>query len=576
MIKLFKNNTRRLIVCPARRWPLTSGRIIPGIAIIACLGAFCSSPSIAQSTRGIAWLPTCPDEGFSAEVFARTQCGIVTAPLDHLNPSKGDIQFEIRRVRAKNPTEREGAIFTNPGGPGIPGGFFVMGLAEVWGSYKTEAPGGDAFKRITERFDLIGISPRGTGSVEAMRFDCRSDELIEPQNDVTDDRSAENIRAIRRNAGIVARGCLAQKNVLHINSDQTARDMEFVCVALKEKKLNYFGVSYGTWLGAWYGSLFPRHVGRMVLDSNMDWTKTFQAAGIAQAPSREAIFNKFSVEHAAANPEIYGMGSNPAAIRKIFLDLQPRVRAAARFYFSPESLMAARAISFWLQHAPDLDKDTLLQMAQQHVFSSDATVNQTAKSIAGFQISSIFDSSPTIKPGPLNLNGATRYAVACNDTFAGGDAYWTAKENEYAQKYPFGGSDITERYCAQWRAKKPVKPPVEQLAKTDSLLLVQAEFDHFTPAAPAFHAFANVPNASMVYIEGVNAHGIFTYAAYPCVNQHVAAYLAYGAKPQRLTVCPKPDETPASLYTMHSDPERIEQIILRMKEISGDVAPYVK
>ncbi len=35
---------------------------------------------------------------------------------------------------------------------------------------------------------------------------------------------------------------------------------------LGEKKLNYLGVSYGTYLGAVYGTLFPGHVRRMVVD----------------------------------------------------------------------------------------------------------------------------------------------------------------------------------------------------------------------------------------------------------------------------------------------------------------------
>lgn len=50
----------------------------------------------------------------------------------------------------------------------------------------------------------------------------------------------------------------------------TARDMDRVRAALGESKINYLGMSYGTFLGAVYGQLFPNHLDRSVLDSAMD------------------------------------------------------------------------------------------------------------------------------------------------------------------------------------------------------------------------------------------------------------------------------------------------------------------
>ena len=39
---------------------------------------------------------------------------------------------------------------------------------------------------------------------------------------------------------------------------------------MDEPRLNYFGASYGTELGAIYAELFPQRVGRMVLDAALD------------------------------------------------------------------------------------------------------------------------------------------------------------------------------------------------------------------------------------------------------------------------------------------------------------------
>ena len=54
-----------------------------------------------------------------------------------------------------------------------------------------------------------------------------------------------------------------------------ARDLNLLRRALGQPKLNYLGISYGTFLGATYANLFPRRVGRLVLDGNVPpeaWT----------------------------------------------------------------------------------------------------------------------------------------------------------------------------------------------------------------------------------------------------------------------------------------------------------------
>jgi pimeloyl-ACP methyl ester carboxylesterase len=65
--------------------------------------------------------------------------------------------------------------------------------------------------------------------------------------------------------------CAAQNGTLpqHVSTADTARDLDLLRRALGQPKLDYIGLSYGTYLGATYANLFPRHVGRMVLDGNI-------------------------------------------------------------------------------------------------------------------------------------------------------------------------------------------------------------------------------------------------------------------------------------------------------------------
>jgi pimeloyl-ACP methyl ester carboxylesterase len=54
----------------------------------------------------------------------------------------------------------------------------------------------------------------------------------------------------------------------YLSTADTARDLNLLRQALGQARLDYLGVSYGTFLGTTYANLFPRRVGRMVLDGN--------------------------------------------------------------------------------------------------------------------------------------------------------------------------------------------------------------------------------------------------------------------------------------------------------------------
>lgn len=496
---------------------------------------------------GIKWLPDCEGRAINPldpEVVARTQCGIVTVPLDHLRPARGTLELDITRVAALQPLKREGAIFTNPGGPGADGSGFTVVLAWIWKGYGQRS-GGEAYRHLTETYDLIGVTPRGMGSKPGSQLVCQSDEMIVAQNDITEDRSPGNLQALQHNAGVLARGCAGQPLAPYINTDQTARDMEFVRVQLGEKHLNYFGSSYGTWLGAWYAGLFPKHVGRMVLDSNTDWTSTFQEASLIQAPEKERVFTRFVAQRAASQPTLYQMGDDPAAIREVFLGLLPEVRVALRsdndLYSSVETLMAARALSDWLRQSPNLEDAKLLEKAQAYRFSPDAEIDQSANTAFATLLSLTRSPRPwnDIEPGPLKLTPemSVRSTVLCNDTVSAHESFWTQKENHYATRYPIGGSNFYARHCAGWSGKQLGGVPQRNLKLADSIVMIQAEYDDQTPAAGALKAFNSLPNTHMTLLKRGYQHGVSFADLSACVNRTVGDYLAYGTKPDRITTC---------------------------------------
>ena len=59
-----------------------------------------------------------------------------------------------------------------------------------------------------------------------------------------------------------------------INTVDAARDMDRIRQALGLSSISFYGLSYGTVLGAVYADLFPGHITAMVLDGAVDVNAT--------------------------------------------------------------------------------------------------------------------------------------------------------------------------------------------------------------------------------------------------------------------------------------------------------------
>src|SRR5262249_39633877 len=94
----------------------------------------------------------------------------------------------------------------------------------------------------------------------------------------------------------MAAGCQAKygDTLSLFSTEQAARDIDAIRVALGDAKLNYLGYSYGTLLGAVYAQLFPTRVRAMVLDGPIDPTADAVAAAQSQAQGFEHAFDEFA------------------------------------------------------------------------------------------------------------------------------------------------------------------------------------------------------------------------------------------------------------------------------------------
>ncbi|HET9841035.1 MAG TPA: alpha/beta hydrolase [Nocardioides sp.] len=212
-----------------------------------------------------------------------SECARLTVPLDYHDPTGRTIRLYVLEVPASG--SRIGSLIVNPGGPGAAGSSYAAGRGTYFGD------------PLLEHFDLVGFDPRGTG--RSSPVECLDDRAFNAYFSSDPDPSTPaEVATFRRQQQALARGCAANSGALaaHVSTVESARDMDILRAALGEQRMNYFGASYGTKLGATYAQLFPQRVGRFVLDGAIDPTLGTRAAALQQA----AGFQK-ALEAYAAN-----------------------------------------------------------------------------------------------------------------------------------------------------------------------------------------------------------------------------------------------------------------------------------
>jgi pimeloyl-ACP methyl ester carboxylesterase len=243
-------------VSPGRRLPL--GRRLPSgwralatltVAVAALIG--CSSAPAAISWR------SCPPASAAAQ--AGFSCATVRVPLQYQHPGGPTIKLAVVRHAAAGPAHR-GVIFMNPGGPGYRGTVLIPVF--LW-----LIPGA-----LRRDYDIVSWDPRGVGASTAVQCFPNSHAEAAFLGDYANFPATPGQQAgyIDRWArfGKICKG----KDVAlirHLSTADTARDLNLLRRKLGQPKLDYIGVSYGTYLGATYANLFPRQVGKMVLDGNV-------------------------------------------------------------------------------------------------------------------------------------------------------------------------------------------------------------------------------------------------------------------------------------------------------------------
>jgi len=453
------------------------------------------------------------------------KCGWVTVPLDYAKPYGKQIKLAVDRIgNTGTPQERQGALIYNPGGPGASGLRFprrVVTKAPVW-------------VNVSKAYDFVGFDPRGVGKSAPISCVDPQEYVKAPKMDPVPGSEADK-RAQRKLAREYAEGCAERSGAMlpHLTTPNSARDLDVIRAALGEKKLNFLGASYGTYLGAVYSTLFPTHVRRMVFDSVVDPSreKIWYQANLDQDVAFEGRWKDWQ-NWVAANDAAFHLGTTRAQVQAKWLKL----RADAKKAPLGGVVGPAELISFF-QNAPYYDSSWV----------STATV--FSKYFAG-DVKAVVDAAgPDLSDTAGNItaeNGNAVYtAVECADAkWPTSWRKWDRDNTRLNKNYPFmtWANAWMNLPCATWKAKQQTPVEVRTGKGLPKLLIVQSERDAATPYTGAVSLHQRLKGSRLITEKNAGSHGV-TALVNPCINQRVDAYLLNGTLDAADVVC-GPHATP--------------------------------
>ncbi len=259
-----------------------------GVAVALILSA--CVPSAPKSAPGAEPVPTSIAKFYDQKLTWRScessglTCASVTTPIDWAHPSAGTLKLAVIRHATTSPS-RVGSLLVNPGGPGGSGYDFVAQSLSYF-----------ADKTLLDNYDIVGWDPRGVG--KSSPITCLDGPAMDtflyavsPYPEGSDAWLQSRVPIEKSYAAACAKN--SGPLLGHIDAESNARDMDLMRALLGDTKLNYLGFSYGTFFGAHYARLFPKNVGRMVLDGPVDPSITEPVDFTTQMGGFESAFRAY-------------------------------------------------------------------------------------------------------------------------------------------------------------------------------------------------------------------------------------------------------------------------------------------
>ena len=503
----------------ASRLPRSSRGLLVALPALLSVSAFLLAPSAASAAVPGAKLfwQSCR-QGF--------QCATVRVPLDYSRPRGRMIHLAVIRHQATDRAHRIGTLFFNPGGPGGSG---VAALPENLDWFPAA---------VRARFDIASWDPRGVGAsapVECFASAKAADHFLGgmilsfPVGNVEIGKWIRRYRAFGRH-------CERRSGSLlrHVSTADTARDLDLLRRAVGDRRLSYYGLSYGTFLGATYANLFPDQVRALVLDSNVEpranvdpelranagrFLPTFLRLHADQGIARtlNAFLNRCGAADTVHCP--FSAGS-PAATRKKYAALLQRLQHRPR---SANVTYAETASTTGAFLGTSTDWPSLATWLQGLWMTGNAQL-------------------PTVPPQAL----VERSAILCSDSPNPRAAAVASLDRfVFRRSGPLGLTKLWPTLpCASWPASAADRYSGPWNRRTaNPVLVTNNTIDPNTPYRGAVAMARELARARLLTVDGYG-HGVLANQSL-CASRYISRYLIDKALPPTGAVCQQ-DQKPFS------------------------------
>ncbi|AHH97802.1 alpha/beta hydrolase [Kutzneria albida] len=468
----------------------------------------------------LAGLVTAPPAAAARPVFthpcpghAEYECGTLAVPMDYHRPWGPKLSITVSRLRATGTAaQRQGVIVYNPGGPGSSGLYRAKNLPAA----------------VRQAYDYIGFDPRGVGASSPISCVDGAQYYAQPAADPNPATGADKTR-LQQRAQQFARGCAqrAGAELAHLNTPNTARDVEEIRKALGERQINYYGSSYGTYLGAVYGQLFPGRVRRMVLDSsaNADPANVWYQGNLDQDVAFQTRAEQW-FGWIARYDGVFHLGTSQQAVYSAYLKARAQLKAGPIGVLGPAELDAVIVNSVYF----DTNWVANARALSDYLVSGDSSA----------LVADAKDADPTSAAAENSTAAYT--AVSCNDArWPRSWARWDQDNSAYAVKAPIEtwANVALNLPCAYWpvTGQRPTRIDGRGLPP---ILMLQGTLDGATPFEGAVRTHALLPSSHLVTEQGGGSHGLYNRPQVhnSCVDGYATDYFLRGAVPAGDVVCP--------------------------------------
>lgn len=449
-------------------------------------------------------------------------------PRDYDKPNGAKVEVALAKLPATDQAHKVGTLFINPGGPGGSGVELTLSASLIFSP------------SVLKRFDIVGFDPRGGNYSSEVACFSNFRQLQAAESGMGNLPITAKLRATYlASAERMAKGCSGHGKSLAaaVSTAEVARDMDVLRRAVGDRKLNYFGFSYGSYLGEVYANMFPDRLRSMVIDGVIDpvaWQGTSATSGTPMSLRLKSAEGSWSALQETfrlcklAGPTYCALSNPEATFEKVAKNLRTApVDDLDLDYQSFISMVLSMLYS--QEYGPEAIIDIVSELNDYYtsvsatgVEAATTAVSRLKKLIAAFGF-------------PYDNSMDTYSSVVCTDALQ-------PKNPSVWRPLIYAEGNTTAKYFAEMWGWQDVQCATKYWKATDEdayrgsfthytsapVLIVGDYHDPATNYAGAVATHKLMPNS---YLLSSDSWGHTAYGTSACVTDAVNAYLRKLAKP---------------------------------------------